>query len=441
MATMKQNCEIKDLVNEYAARERETCNQIIDRNIKKVERGGQVSILDFYPEFDLEHPYTSKRFDPFSRLQNVPVWALLPYYANIIVHIHPYLSEREFKKIYGVNIDQLLNLQDDKKISLVLEAPFNYDENISDYFIPLYEENVHGKLKLPTFSRIGAFGYFVGGQVYEDAFEDGWDLFENKLDDVISYLCKADNIRQTGDVQEDFVENARLSYANLKGLGFHQIADDIKTLATLNPVSAYCRLSVYSQFLIKPRIGSFDGIHLVDKEELPTDKYCEELGLNWNATNTECEVYPAEVGKSLIKNAKLVTSNNLENALDVYPDFEKARNALKNLETALEQKIGDLEKRDQIIDKKTALEEVWKDVNTIEKNKRNVKTILVTLGVVDATMLGGYLGGFPGILAGLVGSLASSDVVAGPLSEKIAKFGKSNHIVEVFDFVRDVKQE
>ncbi len=92
-----------------------------------------------------------------------------------------------------------------------------------------------------------------------------------------------------------------------------------------------------------------------------------------------------------------------------------------------------------LIDKKSALETAWCEMESIETTATELKKIFTAIGIVGSAAAGGALNGYTGILAGLGASLLSTDIVAKPLSERIAKVGKSNQIVALYDFAKEPK--
>jgi Na+-driven multidrug efflux pump len=64
----------------------------------------------------------------------------------------------------------------------------------------------------------------------------------------------------------------------------------------------------------------------------------------------------------------------------------------------------------------------------------NIKNVMISLGIVGAAV-GSSLGGSVGLLAGVIGSFVASDFIAEPISGKISRLGKSNHIIEVLNFM------
>jgi len=371
--------------------------------------------LDFYPEFRLNNPYTSAwKWD-------IPVWVLLPYYSNIIVPIYPNYKEHEFKKRYGLNIDQLLGLEKEKKISIGLHLPQNNEEKISDYLMPLYQEGIDRNI--PVFQRTEAFMNFMDECTFRESLTEAKMLFEGKFKELAILIEERETLLEQGAV---------FDYANLKCLGYSEITENIKNLSGFDPKLAWVALYPYITFLVNPLIESLNGVHIVSKEDISgLDNWSNIINPNWDKTTIGegYELFPVDVGKSLIDNAQLITPNNLEDSLNIYPDFEKARSVLKDLEIAVEEKKN-------VIDKKIALEEIWSEINSIELESGKLNTYLeVALGVVGP-VTGYIVGDFPGLLAGLLCNIIGKNQITANFTNYLSKFGKSSHIIKIYDFKR-----
>jgi len=416
-----QDKDYMKLIEEYVARETDVMKKIL----KRLPEKDRVSPLDFYPELKVRNPYTQYGLT----ISGKPVWVLLPYFANIIVGVDPHLSEREFKAKYGLGIDQLLQLQREGKVSLILIFPFF--EKISDYLLPLYEEGL--KNRSPTNLRINDFGKVVGGpQAFFKWWDEGEKLFRGKLKNIAKEIRKP--WESVSYVERSLKYICACEYALLKGFGYDRISEHIKTLMKIDPRLAYVAVKTYGTFLVDPTIFSLDGIHLVDEYDVLALKYIIKHGGSLPAKKPKSEVFPFEIGKSLIDKAKLVVPNSIEGALDYYKDFEKARRALAELEMA----VYEIEEG-KLIDKKRALEEAWREVESIEIGAKRASEVITTLGIVGS-VIGGALGSLPGLLGGLFGGLVSTDFISRPLGEKISKIGRSNHIVFVYDFVKSARK-
>jgi len=417
---VKQDKEAMRLKEEYTAREKEAMKKILDRLPEK----DWVSPLDFYPELKVRSPYTGLVGG------DKPVWVVLPYFANIIVFISSYLSEREFKAIYGLEIDQLLQLQEDGKVSLILGFP-GLSGKISDYLLPLYEEGL--EKHFPTYLRILLFAKLVGGQALEKGWEEGEKLFRGKLKKIAE--LGREPRKSVTDVERILEDHSTSRYACLKWFGYDQICEYIKALMKSNiPDLAFIAAHAYGTFLIEPTLLSFDGIHLVNEYDVSALRNVIEHGGSLPPIKARYEVFPFEIGKTLIEKAKLVVPNSLDSALDYYKDFEKARRALAELEMAVYEK-----EREKLIDRARALEEAWREVESIDAGAKTANKVITTLGVVGS-VIGGAFGGLPGLLGGLFGGLVSTDFISRSLGEKLSKIGRSNHIVFVYDFVKSVKK-
>lgn len=436
-----QKKDAKELLGEYFVKENEALDEICCKFEKRAVKGNcEMSPLDFYPELNLREPYTSWQW-------GYPVWVLLPYFDNIIIHIYPSHSEREFKRDYGIGVDELLDLQKEGRVSLILTHPQELE--LSDYFFPLYQEGI--EKGFPSLLRIVGFMDFVGQSDFKEGEEEGRSLFEGKfvhnhgksISDLEKYphncrrwLCPICNqypatAHKIANRLWSLEKFSILDYSYLRGFGFHQICEGIKTIAMSNPAKASYVAGKYRNFLVNPTIFSLDGIHLVDKEDILSLKDYMELDLDLSVTKANYEVFPFEIGKSLIEKANLVVPNSLDNSLDIYPDFEEARKALKNLETAVE------ERKEDLGDEIAALKETWEAIDSMNAKVDKGAKLLTSLGIVGSAAGGYSLWGFPGLLATLTGSFLSTNFIAEPLSEKLSKIGKSSNIVAVYDFVRN----
>lgn len=80
---------------------------------KNLEKG----IFDpksFYPEFKFKEPYG---LEPLS---DEPIYTISPFYEQIIVHVGPFLK-RDFKRLYGVSVKDLVELYKEDKILVVFQ--------------------------------------------------------------------------------------------------------------------------------------------------------------------------------------------------------------------------------------------------------------------------------------------------------------------------------
>jgi hypothetical protein len=102
-----------------------------------------------------------------------------------------------------------------------------------------------------------------------------------------------------------------------------------------DPVKAFEILGIYTLFLVDSKTYYLEGINLIPDHTLSRFKNLTKTTIDAPSIGNKYEVFPFDVGKFLIRKAKLVVMDNLDSALDVYPDFKKARAALRNLELAI----------------------------------------------------------------------------------------------------------
>ena len=406
--------EDKKLIDEYMEKEIENCVKSVKTMVEKAERGEEVSFADFCPEWNLGErmPYT--HYDPTI----APLWVMLPYYNTVIVDIFSHFSEQEFRKVYGCGIEGLLKLEKERKVVLSL-VPFS-TRGISDYLYPYFEEGLEeGR---PSLLR-ATLPIFLA----EKSWKESIRLFSQRFPEG-----------RRGWSAEELENSAAGMYFGLKFFGFDQVAEYIKGALDLDPYLAYDILRVYYYFLVGPKVYSLDGIHPVSREMI---EYLSSLPPGISSLKTEkYEIFPYDVGKVLVKKAKLVVQEDLEDALDVYKDYEKARKALFSLEKAVEEK-------ENILERAEALKKTWNELVSMEEMKGKLSVAFTTVGLVGSLAAEEYLSQQPDLLSHLLKMFLPAfrgvvlPIIAPRLAERTVKIGKSSNIVVVYDFVRERNPE
>ena len=128
--------EDERLYGEYIFKEFKDTIKILETVEERIERGEKISFADFYPEWNLRErmPYTCYHNPDI----DIPLWVVLPYYNTVIVDIRSDLPEQEFKREYGVGVEELFQLKKEGKVVMRLDFP--PAERISNYLRPVYEE-------------------------------------------------------------------------------------------------------------------------------------------------------------------------------------------------------------------------------------------------------------------------------------------------------------
>ena len=398
--------EDEKLIEEYIKKEIENRAKLLETMKEKAERGEKVSFADLYPEWNLRErmPYTWQNPD-------IPLEVMLPYYNTVIVPIFPHFSEQEFREMYGYGIEELLKLEKEGKVVLEL---YLLPKGISDYLRPIFEEALEkGR---PSILR-ARFPILLAEELQKESER----LFRGKFPE-----------EGWGQDAKGLERSSIAMYSELKFFGFNQVVEFIKRAVDLDPYLAYRIMAAYHDFLVGPKLYSLDGIHSVPREEI---ELLSSLPPKIDLLKTEkYEIFPCDVGKVLVERAKLVYFDSLKGTLSVYKYFWKARDALKNLEEAVEKK-----QYDKLIDRKGALEEAIRDLESIEVRKEAVKKIVNVSFDAVGVLADFYLEGFPGVLADILIKLFRKPAVEFISSR--TGIGKDRNIVAVYDFIEKRKRE
>ena len=419
--------EDKKLLDEYVKKEVEKVEKLSETMVEKAKRGEEVSFADLYPEWNLRErmPYTWRNPD-------IPLEVMLPYYNTLIVDIVPHFSKQRFRKLYGCDVEELLRLEKEGKVVLRFNPSTLITRGMSDYLRPIFEEGLEKGRPSP----IRAVFYACFAKELIEPIEKSEMLFRGKF---------PKGIRDPGgrwDFSAKELEELSIGmYFNFKLFGFDQVAEYVKRAVDLDPYLAFYIMAVYSDLLVGPKVNSLDGIHSIPREEIEfLSSLVPQTKISPLLKTGKYEIFPYDVGKVLVKKAKLVVRKDLGDALDVYKDYEKARKALFSLEKAVEEK-------EKILERAKALEETWNELVSMEEMRGKRSAAFTTVGLVGSGAAEVCLSQQPGLLSLLLGMFLSafSGVVlpriSSWLAERTVKMGKSSNIVFVYDFVRERNPE
>jgi hypothetical protein len=399
-------------LDDYCAKEKDISIKLFD----ELRHKSKFDIIDFYPELDLTPPYGA--YYPTNPLLNV-----LPYYKKLIVYIPPYPKE-SLEMMYKLNVNQIMDLwKVDKKIEVVLDLdPITFAGEKFSYLDPILKE------KPPVAHRHDYFRRAIMGEErYNAAKVEAYHIFQNNP--ALTIIKKPgpnsdySNYERIIDGNVDYWKLIAASYIAIKSLGYDEICDKIFSDATINPYLGGEEIWDFLHLLVLPRMYGINGSYMCDTEHLMRFKYVKPDSL---------KSFPYDIGQFLTKKLELVKINSIDHSLDVWDNAVDARKALNSLEKEINSRTEVFD-RDQ---KKKELEDIWGSIIDVERKKGNVQTIFTQIGIVG-TALSGLLQSYEGILSSLGFALLSNDI-ASPLPEVIAKIGKTNNIIQVYDFKKKV---
>lgn len=269
-------------------------------------------IRKIYPEFTLRGAYTTS-LEPY-----VPIWLLLPFFERIIVGIVPHLkTEEEFHEWYGVSIKQLLDLREKGRVEIRVLFPRSL-KSTPQYLDPFFSG------EFPSSARDLALDTALLGN---DRLTEIRNRFSNlvaksrqlqSIDGLIAHTGRAYNI-------------AQVAYIQLHALRHEEAAVHFEKLISRDVDRAFHWLELCRLFLVGPIHYSLGGIHCVSSS-VPSLKPLKE---------NNAIAFPADLGRILIDTFEMVRMKpatnkaTLDHCIQTYHDYEKARETLIALDTAI----------------------------------------------------------------------------------------------------------
>jgi len=403
-----------DQIAEYKERERQRASDLLAR----AEKSPKIAILDFYPEYNwlndtlysADLPTRFSAIDP--RLRTIPVWVTLPFSGVIVVGLEPWADRDIFRECYGLEVEQFVDLIDKKKLAVRLNNPLEFYDGLH-YLDPILEKNP------PSLARNEAFSIALLGQQRLDRIRDETDKIVRGM--AAKPLHFAAKWRMP---EKTFVKASITLFERLHTLGYSNYVDSLVSESRGDFESLISQVRLYYLSLAAPIFRSLEGIHALPRDSLAA--YPAPIK----------ERFPVDVGRFLVKKLQLVRPRTFEQALEIYPDYEKARRSLFRLDKLLGQipSVSDLE------DRTSELERSWNEVLGTVRRAEQAAAITKGIGVVGSiasSALSPWVG-LPGILASLGFRGLAVDRVAKAVGHAVAKLGKPSHIVEVYDFGEEV---
>jgi len=372
---------------------------------------GASQVKDIYKDFGLKGSYTTS-LDPY-----IPLWALVPFFDQIIVGILPYLkTEEDFINWYGVTVKQLLILEKQNRVKIRLIYPMSLN-SIPQYLNCFFERNY------PCSLRDYEFNSQILGDVNIEL-HNRFSFFIKKYDSDVSIDTFKGNRKRA-------VKTAETVYLQLAALGFNDQMSHFEDLAQINIKSAIKWLEICRLFYVGPEYYSLGGIHSV-----------ADNSINDIKGNNDTIVFPKDVGIVLVKAFELfkpkyeIKRFSLEDCISVYKNSELARSTIVSLSEYIKKKNIDIDT-------------VEKLKNLIRTTKKRDEFWMRTLRIVAATAVSASMMTFEpvlGVLAGL-GFSVISETKSKPIDkslklivEKIKKYRNDPSLALLLKLDKDVKK-
>ena len=294
---------------------------------RNLERG----IFDpksFYPEFKFKEPYG------LQPLSDEPIYTIFPFYEQIIVHVGPFLK-KDFKRLYGVSVKDLVELyKEDKIIPLLSKKYKDYPSHFDELFKAASRKDGH----IPTSYRISSF-LGTNGSTFSDVYETLKEKFkDSEFDNAITAIFKDEP-----NPKDTVINSIASCLSELKALGYDNLYSEIFEMENQN--DAYWHSFWYSSFLTRPITVGLGGYSNYREDEFARLKMEELIAPQFLLYKfpKEIEIYiPSKVSKPVkywneiekiegrndvinsLKNVSvLIGKGNIEKANGIITDISK----------------------------------------------------------------------------------------------------------------------
>lgn len=425
-------------------------NRILDGKITSFSK------LDLYPEFRKE--FKNKVYT--NQLPYKPVTIQLPFYDTVILQICPWNTPEYYEKMYGISLEQTIELIDrNRAVPLLVKDYTKYANLSNNYMDKLLERSP------PTLNRMRYLDCIATAENKLLSFEDVSDIseLEQKRKEVYAKLQKyvSDKYPEQAATAVAYWHSATATatghfpgeaigqfegdisspeyYAMLSNFGYSDLAE---RLIALPRIAAMFGLYGYSEILLNAPYLALDGATSIDDFYLRAAKFPQS---GFDITDNDVvQAFNVDIGQLLIERFNLINTSNIgyDRIIKLNNTTKEARRALFELDHAVA-----AAKPPDLLDKTQTAVEVFKNVNEeyeemIKKKKLIREYFPLSLGVIGG--ITDYFLGKPLILS-IVFSLAGGKIMKVPaVYEKIdslLKYKKPQHICAFYDLATAVSKE
>jgi len=415
----------KQFLDDYFQNEIELCQDYIKKTYNK-------SPHEPYPPFTrfpkLQKPYTYAVIG-----KEAPLWSQMLCTGSLIVPLVPQKDKNQFKETYGFSkndVDDIIQFSKETgRIQFILESHPTEFENLP-FLEPIFQE-LHPPLLIDPRGQMSKTRY--------DAFIEIQTIIDL---DTPAYFQIMRNFQTSASLNQDLF-NFRvltMAYADLRELGFDEIADEIFNNMLLEPYKAIALLDVCEAFITGPIFDPFHAQMSVNYERAVSAKNL--LGTHFDITKSN--IFPCEIGAFLFKK-KSINPKNFESsklALDIYTEnqFYKVYQAFNDAISAKNYSLLDSQIRN--IDE--IFTQIWDDAEGVGRTKELIKKpidfVNVGIGLSIAELASrGIASSDMGFLYGL-GYLAATslagDILKNDIPEYISRLIEKPYNVTIYDYLR-----
>lgn len=300
--------------------------QRLENIFLKAHRNLESGIFDpksFYPEFKFKEPYG------LQTLSDEPIYTIFPFYEQIIVHVGPF-SKRDFKRLYGVSIKDLVELYKENRVLPLLSKTYkDYPSDFDELFKAASRKDGH----IPTSYRISSF-LDTNGSTFSYLYETLKEKFlYSEFDSTITAIFKDDP-----NPKDKVINSIASCLSELKALGYDNLYSEILEMKNQN--DTYWHSFWYSSFLTRPitvGLGGYSNYREDEFARLETEKLIAPQFLSYKFSKG-LEIYiPSKVSKPV----------KYWNDIEKIMDRDDVIKALKDIPALIDR--GNIEKANGIV--------------------------------------------------------------------------------------------
>ena len=333
--------------------------QALANKLEPIDLYNENAATALFPEYNFNKPYGVWT-------GGIPLYAVLPFYKSLIVHLDPILSPEKFKTTYGFTVDEMTELREKGRLIILLRAQYDF---FPKFYRPLLNDHVPLNNR---FEKIYLSGLNDNISRYRDLLEKRYPFSEHNF---ISELHK--NFR--GKIDKASIKEYALSLmaqrmAKLKIIGLEETVK--LTLSNRKLSTAYNKLHKLNRALAVPTIDTLGGWDNLDEKHL-------NLITQGSIENNNQIVFPKEILFWFNKQMNYSYPSSLESGgaylksieeIDEVPENHKLLLALQQsfLDSNYDNSVNIMESSDSL------LSGIKKRLTEIEKTQTNFRKWIST---------------------------------------------------------------
>ena len=225
--------------------------QALSCDLKPIDLYHEKTVSKLYPEYNFYQPYGVWT-------GGIPLYAVLPFYKSLIVHLDPILTPERFKITYGFTIEEMIELREKGRLIILLRASYEcypkfYNSFLKDH-VPLNNR----------FERVYLSGIGDNLSRFHKLLEKRYPSYEHNFSTEM-YKDFERKIAKS-EVREYAISMMAQRMAKLQIIGLEETIR--LTLSNRKLSSAYDKLHKWNRALAVPTIDTLGGWDNLDEKHI-----------------------------------------------------------------------------------------------------------------------------------------------------------------------------